>query len=68
MKPKGSNGSTYNRASDADSDGQLHLVLHGHPDSCDMLRCVGDEGQQNQPDERLGDVVSLGGLLDRSDD
>jgi hypothetical protein len=33
-----------------------------------MLSGVGDEGQQDQTDEGLGDAVSLGGLLDRSDD
>jgi hypothetical protein len=33
-----------------------------------MLGGVGDEGQQDQTDERLGDTVSLSGLLDGSND
>jgi len=59
---------THDGASDADSDGQLHLVLHGHPNGGYMLSGVSDEGQQDQTDERLGDAVSLGSLFDRSDD
>jgi len=59
---------TYDRATDANSDGQLHLALHGHPDGCDVLCGIGDEGQQDQTDEWLGDAVPLGSFLDRSDD
>jgi len=60
--------SDLNGASDADSNGQLHLVLHGHPNGGYMLSGVGDEGQQDQTDERLWNAVSLGSLFDRSNE
>jgi hypothetical protein len=59
---------TYDRATNADSYGQLHLALHCHPNRGDMLGGVSDEGQQDQSDERLGDTVALSGLLDGSND
>ena len=59
---------TYDRATDTDSNGQLHLVLHGHPNGGNVFSGVSDEGQQDQTDEGLGDAVSLGSLFDRSDD
>lgn len=54
---------TYNRATNANSDGELHLVLHRHPNRSDVLRRVGDDRQQNETDEGLGDVVALGEFL-----
>jgi hypothetical protein len=57
---------THDRATDTDSNGQLHLALHRHPDRGDVFCSVGNEGQQDQTNERLGDTVSLGGLLDGS--
>ena len=35
---------TYDRATNANTYGQFHLVLHCHPNRGDMLGGVGDEG------------------------
>lgn len=62
------NRTTHDRTTDTDANGQLHLALHRHPDRGDMLCGVGNEGQQDQTNELLGDTVSLGGLFDGSND
>ena len=58
---------TYDRTAHADTDGELHLVLHGHPYRRDVLSGVRDDGQKDETDERAGDVIALCCLFDRGD-
>lgn len=46
----------------------FHLALHGHPNRRDVLRGISDDGEQDQADESLWDMVIVGKLIDRSDD
>jgi hypothetical protein len=59
--------SAHNRRPNANSNGQLHLVLHRHPDGRNVLCSIGDNGEEDKTDERLGDVVSLCRFFDGCD-
>lgn len=64
---QGAKRKTDDRAPDADPDGELHFVLERHPDGGDVLCGVGDDGEENEADEGLRDVVPRGGFLDGCD-
>lgn len=74
---------SYNRAPNANTNGDFHLVFHGHPNRSDMLSRIGlrdisrnhsepcngtyNYRQKYQTNERLRNVVSLGGFFNGSD-
>ena len=55
----------YNLASHADADTKFSFVLERHPYRRDMFGCIGNDGQQDDADERLWDVIPIRCLLYR---
>lgn len=47
------------RRADRHAHGEIHLVLDGHDDGCDVLRGISDDREEYQAHERLGDVCGL---------
>ena len=56
------------RRPERDAHGQVHLVLDGDDDGRDVLGGVADDGEQDQADERLGDVGRLDERVDAVDE
>jgi hypothetical protein len=50
------NHAHLDRRSDGDTDRNLHLALHGHPNRRDVLGGISDDGKQNQTNERLAEI------------
>ncbi len=56
---------TDNRASNTNTNRQLHLSLHGHPDRCYMFSSISDDREKYETDERLGNRVPGRKFLNR---
>lgn len=59
--------SNLDTRSDCDAHDNLHLALASHPDACNVLGSIADQGKQDQADERLGDRPTLACFVNGSD-